>query len=82
MKLTNFVSLSKLKSVGETPAGRPMRRHCYLLALTVLFFVSLSSLSRAATRTVNVGQGGTNFVDQVSGTSTTVINVGDTVLWN
>ncbi len=82
MKLTNFVSLSKLKSVGETPTGRPTRRHCYLLALTVLFFVSLSSLSRAATRTVNVGQGGTNFVDQVSGTSTTVINVGDTVLWN
>jgi len=33
------------------------------------------------TRTVNVGQGGTNFVDQVSGNSTTTIPVGTTVTW-
>ncbi len=30
---------------------------------------------------VNVGQGGLNFVDQQSGTSTTTIRVGDTVRW-
>ncbi len=30
---------------------------------------------------VNVGQGGTNFVDQTSGTSTSTIHVGDTVRW-
>jgi plastocyanin len=33
------------------------------------------------TRTVNVGQGGTNFVDQVSGNSTSTITVGTTVNW-
>jgi len=33
------------------------------------------------TRTVNVGQGGTNFVDQVSGNSTSTISVGTTVTW-
>jgi plastocyanin len=30
---------------------------------------------------VNVGQGGTNFVDQTSGTSTSTIHVGDTIRW-
>ncbi|HTC94262.1 MAG TPA: hypothetical protein VK699_12550 [Terriglobales bacterium] len=39
------------------------------------------SCAWAATRTVNVGQGGTNFVDQVSGNSTTAVNLGDTVTW-
>ncbi len=34
-----------------------------------------------STRTVNVGQGGTNYVDQVSGNSTSTIHVGDTVHW-
>ena len=34
-----------------------------------------------AVRIVNVGQGGNNFVDQVSGNSTSTINVGDTVRW-
>ncbi len=34
-----------------------------------------------STRTVNVGQGGTNFVDQVSGNSTSTIHVGDTIHW-
>lgn len=33
------------------------------------------------THTVHVGRGGTNFVDDVSGTGVTTINVGDTVLW-
>ena len=31
--------------------------------------------------TVNVGQGGTNFVDQQSGSSTTTIRAGSTVKW-
>src|SRR5437016_2942417 len=33
------------------------------------------------TATVNVGQGGTNFVDQQSGGSTTTIHAGATVRW-
>jgi plastocyanin len=37
--------------------------------------------STPQTRTVHVGRGGTNFVDDVSGTSVTTINVGDTVNW-
>jgi PKD repeat protein len=36
----------------------------------------------AATFVVNVGQNGTTFVDQASGTNTTTIHVGDTVQWN
>src|SRR5262249_15981118 len=35
----------------------------------------------AKTVIVHVGRGGTNFVDDVSGTNTTTINVGDTVNW-
>jgi len=81
MKILRFVCALK-NSVGETPTGQPARRRRYLLAVAVLFSLSLSSVSWAATRTVNVGQGGTNFVDQASGNSTTVINVGDTVQWN
>ncbi len=36
----------------------------------------------ATTHQVEVGQGGMRFVDDASGTSTTTISVGDTVLWN
>jgi plastocyanin len=35
----------------------------------------------SATRIVNVGGAGTVFIDQVSGNSTSTINVGDTVRW-
>jgi plastocyanin len=35
----------------------------------------------AGARTVNVGQGGSNFVDQVTGTNTTTISVGTEVNW-
>jgi plastocyanin len=41
----------------------------------------LQSNPTPATRTVHVGRGGTNFVDDVSGTSVTTINAGDTVKW-
>ena len=34
-----------------------------------------------ATVTVHVGRGGTNFVDDQSGTNVTTVNVGDTVQW-
>ncbi len=37
--------------------------------------------STPQTRTVHVGRGGTNFVDDVSGNGVTTINVGDTVNW-
>ncbi len=43
---------------------------------------SLVNGSDSATATVNVGQGGTKFVDTVSGTSTTTIPVNTTVVWN
>ena len=43
---------------------------------------SLVNGSDTATATVNVGQGGTKFVDTVSGTSTTTIPVNTTVVWN
>ncbi len=36
----------------------------------------------ATTHQVEVGQGGMRFVDDASGTSTTTISAGDTVLWN
>jgi len=55
-----------------------------LLRLCVAYLAGLLSVTaaRGATRTVNVGQGGgLNFVDTVSLTSTTTINVGDTVHW-
>ena len=35
----------------------------------------------SSTRIVNVGQGGDNFVDQVSGNSTSEIHIGDTIRW-
>ena len=40
-----------------------------------------SCSTTATTWVVNVGQDGTNFVDQVSGNSTSTIHVGDTVHW-
>ena len=40
-----------------------------------------SCSTMATTWIVNVGQDGTNFVDQVSGNSTSTINVGDTIQW-
>ena len=59
-----------------------MKKMRFVSALQLIFFALLFvSVCSAATRTVNVGQGGNNFVDQVSGTSTTTINAGDTVQW-
>ena len=40
-----------------------------------------SCAGQGAVRIVNVGQDGTNFVDQVSGNSTSTIQVGDTIRW-
>ncbi len=57
----------------------PGRRR-YLLTAAILFSASLSSLSRAATRTVNISNFA--FTDTVSGNSTTTINLGDTVQWS
>jgi PKD repeat protein len=52
-----------------------------LAASAALFFSAAAGMS-AATFTVNVGPGGgTLFVDQTSGNSTTTIQVGDTVQW-
>lgn len=57
-----------------------------LLALKRLLTVAMVCVgltaAHGATRHVNVGQGGLNFVDTSSGNSTTTINVGDTVQWD
>jgi len=42
---------------------------------------TVTPTSPAGAHTVNVGQGGSNFVDLVSGTSTTTISVGTEVNW-
>lgn len=48
----------------------------------VFALLVLPGVGLAATRTVEVGQGGQlRFVDDVSRTSTTTINVGDSVMW-
>ncbi len=44
--------------------------------------VLLAGRAAAATAVVDIGQNGTNFVDQTSGSSTTTIHVGDMVQWN
>jgi len=43
--------------------------------------MAAAGAASAATWTVHVGRGGAYFVDDVSGTSTTTIAVGDTVTW-
>ena len=53
-----------------------------LLLAASLALLILAARASAATFVVNVGQGGgTVFVDQTSGNSTTTIQVGDTVQW-
>jgi plastocyanin len=66
-----------------TERNRIVRRFLTpLSALSLLAgFLLLTNVAAAATRIVNVGQGGNHFVDQQSGTSTSNINVGDTVQW-
>jgi PKD repeat protein len=52
------------------------------LAVSALAILLLPAAAFAATRTVHVGTGGQHvFVDSASQTSTTTINVGDTVIW-
>ncbi len=62
---------------------RHRRRHVSLMAglAALTAFLLLSGRASAATRTVHVGRGGTAFVDDVSGTNVSTINVGDTVTW-
>jgi plastocyanin len=57
------------------------QRLAYLGLLAVLLALAAEGRASAATRTVHVGRGGTNFVDDVSGTSATTIFAGDTVTW-
>ena len=58
------------------------RSRLLLLAAVLLGSIVLRTDARAATFVVTVGAGGTNFVDQTSGTNATTIHVGDTVQWN
>ena len=57
----------------------PSRRVATLGAMAI--FLALSGAALAAERTVHVGRGGTNFVDDASGTKVSTIAVGDTVTW-
>jgi plastocyanin len=50
-------------------------------ALVIVGLVCFPAAAGATTWTVNVGQGGSHFVDQVTGTSTSRIAIGDTVHW-
>jgi len=77
MKLSNFVSVSKLKTVGKTPTGQPARCRRYFMAVAMLFSVPLSW---AATRNVTISNFA--FTDAVSNNSITVINAGDKVQWS
>lgn len=53
-----------------------------MVAVGVLALLVLPAVAAAATRTVEVGQGGgLTFRDQESHTSTSTINVGDTIQW-
>ena len=54
---------------------------CRAGVLAGVLAVILSATAGAATRIVHVGMGGTQFVDEVSGTSTSTIAVGDSVQW-
>lgn len=65
----------------RTPKRRPFPS-LSALAVIALALLVLPGAASAATRTVRVGTGGAHvFIDAVSQTSTTTINVGDTVIW-
>ena len=53
---------------------------CFAVSVLTCLF-GAASVAAAATRTVHVGLGGLKFVDEVSGTSTSNINTGDTIDW-
>lgn len=52
------------------------------VGLGVLALLLLPAVAAAANHQVEVGKGGDRFIDDQSNTSTTTINVGDTVTWN
>ncbi len=56
-------------------------RSLRLLFPAAALFAVAGPASAATTWLVHVGRGGTHFVDDVSGTSTTTIQAGDTVQW-
>ncbi len=56
-------------------------RRIELLGAMAVFLALTAAAAPAATRTVYVGRGGTNFVDEVSQTNQTTINEGDMVTW-
>ncbi len=61
-------------------AASPWRVSCFAASVLICLF-GASPGAAAATRTVHVGMGGTNFVDEISGTSTSNIHTGDTIDW-
>ena len=56
------------------------KRRTVLAAAAVFLAAAVPSFA-ATTWTVHVGRGGTNFVDDASGSATTTIQIGDTVTW-
>jgi len=57
-------------------------RSAVVLALGAFALMLLPAAAAAANHQVEVGSGGNRFVDDQSHTSTTTINVGDTVTWS
>jgi PKD repeat protein len=58
------------------------RRFTRVAPSAAIALLLLGGSASAATFVVSVGQNGTTFLDQASGTNTTTIHVGDTVQWN
>ncbi len=61
-------------------AASACRVSCFAVSVLICLFGASPGAS-ATNRTVHVGQGGLKFVDEVSGTSTSNINTGDTIDW-
>jgi plastocyanin len=78
---TWFVSGASDTNFNDTDL-HTLQTHLHGSDFEVVDTSSLFNGSDSNTRTVNVGQGGTNFVDTVSGNSTTTIPVNTTVVWN
>lgn len=56
-------------------------RYGAFLVLGILALLPLPAVAAAANHQVEVGKGGDQFIDDQSNTSTTTVNVGDTVTW-
>jgi PKD repeat protein len=80
-RCSNLLARTAPSSPERRPRPRFPRSVPRAAVSAVFAIVLLCAGASAATFQVNVGQGGSSFVDQTSGTNTTTIHVGDTVQW-